>query len=118
MGKWTPGPYEAGHYSSVVGIPITAQPDKKLNTIVLGGVHQSSVPWPREGNADNLAAHRAECEATARLMAAAPDLVKALGQLLTEAGEGSAKGRALDLLSRGTIKQAQAALAKARGEQS
>jgi hypothetical protein len=41
------------------------------------------------------------------------DLTKALSDLLVDAGEGDARGRALDLLPRKTIEAAEAALAKA-----
>jgi formylmethanofuran dehydrogenase subunit B len=35
----TPGPWKAGKFSSVVGCPITAQPDPSRNTVVIAGVH-------------------------------------------------------------------------------
>jgi hypothetical protein len=62
---WTPGPYRAGRYSSMLGCPVMAQPDLNENSIVLCSVY------------GGLDAGKEECEATARLFAAAPDLVKA-----------------------------------------
>lgn len=64
-GQHTPGPWEAGHYSSVVGLPVVAQPDPTQNTIIICGVR---------GN-------REEAEANARLIAAAPDLFAALAEV-------------------------------------
>lgn len=37
--KATPGDWRAARFSSIVGSPITAQPDPKKNTVVLAGVH-------------------------------------------------------------------------------
>lgn len=34
----TPTPWEAGYYSSIVGLPIMAQPDKTKNSVVVVGV--------------------------------------------------------------------------------
>jgi hypothetical protein len=53
-----------GGTSSVVGIPIMAQPDKTKNTLVLCSVFINP--------------SKVEAEANARLMAAAPELLKAL----------------------------------------
>lgn len=67
MNKHTPGPWRATNFSSVVGCPITAQPDKTKNTVVIAGVHGAA--------GDD---YRAEVEANARLIAAAPDMAEAL----------------------------------------
>jgi hypothetical protein len=51
--------------------------------------------------------------ADAQLIAAAPDLFNALRNLLIEMGEGSAKGRAIDLLPKKSVEAARQAVAKA-----
>jgi hypothetical protein len=51
-----------------------------------------------------------------RLESVVADLVAALERLLVEAGQGSRKGRAIDLLDRQTVDQARAAIARVRGE--
>lgn len=72
--KHTPGPWTARAFSSVVGCPITAQPDRTKNTINLAGVYGSQH--------DSDAERRAEIEANARLIAAAPDLLSAARRAL------------------------------------
>lgn len=52
----------------------------------------------------------------AALLVAAPELYEALRVLLIEIGEGGPNGRAIDLLSKQTVNNARAAIAKARGE--
>lgn len=49
----------------------------------------------------------------ARLIAAAPDLLKALQNVMQDASEGSSKGRALDLLPKKAIEAARAAISRA-----
>ena len=65
----TPGPWKAGSYSSVVGIPITAQPDKTKNTVVVASTIQAS--------------SREEAEANARLISVAPDLLALAREIAT-----------------------------------
>ena len=67
--KHTPGPWFAAAFSSVVGCPIMAQPNKNENMIVVAGT-RSAVSKDASG-------FRAEVEANARLMAAAPELFDA-----------------------------------------
>lgn len=62
--KYTPAPWQAGKYSSIVGVPITAQPDKTKNTMVIVGTQQ--------------ARSKEEAIANANLIAAAPELLEAL----------------------------------------
>lgn len=69
----------------------------------------------RDGQELSLA-QRVALSAIVREWTAAPDMAEALERLLIEAGEGSAKGRAIDLLPRKTILLARAALQKARGQ--
>ena len=57
-----------------------------------------------------------ESVANARLIAAAPDLLAALQNIMQDASEGGRKGRALDLLPRSSIEAARAAIAKATEE--
>ena len=64
---YTPGPWKAAPFSSVVGCPITAQPDPKQNTIVVAGT--------RGAFGED---YRGEIEANARLIASAPELLEAL----------------------------------------
>lgn len=64
----TPGPWTAAPFSSVVGCPITAQPDKTKNTILVAGTRSAVAEDPAE--------FRAEVEANARLIAAAPDMLQ------------------------------------------
>jgi hypothetical protein len=47
-----------------------------------------------------------------RLRASNAELLEALQRLLVQAGEGSQRGRAIDLLPRETLDQARAAIAK------
>lgn len=65
MSEHTPGPWQANAYSSVVGLPVSAQPDPKENTIIICGVRGD----------------RATAEANARVIAAAPELLAALKEL-------------------------------------
>jgi hypothetical protein len=65
-GSFTPGPWKAAPFSSIVGWPISAQPDPKRNTVIIAGVHGFF-------GED----YRAEVEANARLIAAAPELLAA-----------------------------------------
>jgi hypothetical protein len=65
--KHTPGPWKAAPYSSVVGCPVSAQPDKRKNTFVVAGVHGAAAEDDDE--------RRLEVEANARLIAAAPELL-------------------------------------------
>ena len=74
MTKHTPGPWNAAPFSSVVGCPIMAQPDPKKNSILVA-VTQSAV-------AEDSAGFRAEVEANARLITAAPDLLVAVKSAL------------------------------------
>lgn len=90
--RHTPGPWEAGHYSSVVGLPVMAQPDKTKNTIVICGVRGD----------------RHEAEANARLIAAAPDLLSVVQDWLKVGN---------DLKARTAVRErARAAIAKATGQ--
>jgi hypothetical protein len=73
MSNHTPGPWKVAPYSSVVGCPITAQPDPTKNTILIAGT-RSAVSTDDEG-------FRSEVEANARLIAAAPDLLASLQNL-------------------------------------
>lgn len=66
--KHTPGPWKACAFSSVVGCPITAQPDPNASTIVVAGT-RSAMAADSEG-------FRQEVEANARLIAAAPYLLQ------------------------------------------
>lgn len=93
----TPGPWTAVSFSSVVGCPITAQPDPNQNTIVVAGTHSAF-------GAD----FRGEVEANARLIAAAPDLLDVL-DMIAGICEGSRTANSLPHL--GSI--ARAAIAKA-----
>lgn len=70
--QFTPGPWKAAPYSSVVGCPISAQPDPEKNTILVAGTRSAVAETP-EG-------FRAEVEANARLIAAAPEIYEALTQ--------------------------------------
>lgn len=72
--KWTPGPWRAGHFSSVVGCPVVAQPDPARNSIIVAGT--------RGAVASESDAFVAEIVANAHLIAAAPDLYEALEALL------------------------------------
>lgn len=69
---YTPGSWRAAPFSSVVGCPITAQPDPKKNTVIIAGV--------RGAFGDD---YRAEVEANARLIASAPELLEALESLMS-----------------------------------
>lgn len=73
----TPGPWKAAPFSSVVGCPITAQPDPTKNAIVVAGT--------RSAAAEDAEGFRAEVEANARLIAAAPALLEALDALIAAA---------------------------------
>lgn len=66
----TPGPWKACAFSSIVGCPVTAQPDKTKNTFNVCGV---AAPVSREENIAN-----------ARLIAAAPDLLAQIQSLTAE----------------------------------
>jgi hypothetical protein len=105
--KFTPGPWTAAPFSSVVGCPITAQPDPKQNTIILAGVHGSF--------GDD---YRAEVEANAHLIAAAPALYEALERLLEHAGIADAAPEDIDGEDHIAESAARKALRLARGETS
>jgi hypothetical protein len=70
MSAHTKGPWTAGHFSSVVGLPVMAQPDPTSNSVVICGVRGD----------------RETAEANARLIAAAPDLLEALRSLVADLG--------------------------------
>jgi hypothetical protein len=107
--KHTPTPWRAGSYSSIVGVPIMAQPDPKQNTIIVAGTRSAAATTP-DG-------FRAEVEANAafivRAVNAHDDLVKALRELIESMpAEGQAVPRA-NTLWRGMMTRARAALSKA-----
>lgn len=66
----TPGPWTANRYSSVVGLPVSAQPDPKQNTIIICGVRGD----------------RETAEANAHLIAASPDMLTELQRLYIKFG--------------------------------
>lgn len=99
--KHTPGPWMAHPYSSVAGCPISAQPDRAKNTIIIAAA--------RSAAAEDLAAFRAEIEANARLIAAAPDMLAALERIADPAP-------GVKRLPPWAVGIARAAIAKARGE--
>lgn len=78
--KATPGEWRATPFSSVVGCPITSQPDPKKNTVILAGVHGAF----RDD-------YRAEVEANASAIVAlhnaAPTLLDELDRLRAELSE-------------------------------
>lgn len=98
--KWTPGPWDTGPYSAVVGYIITAQPDPKKNRIRVAGI---GGPLDRT---------EVEVKATARLIAAAPDMAKAFDALLARLDDNP---EISELIGTPEIEAARAALAKARG---
>ena len=99
---YTPGPWKAAPFSSVVGCPITAQPDPKQNTIVVAGT--------RGAFGED---YRGEIEANARLIASAPELLAALeGMLAVHDMTQSPAGDRIAAWS-GAVNLARAAIAKA-----
>ena len=62
MSVHTPGPWTARAYSSVLGLPVSAQPDAEANAVIICGVR----------------GEQKTAEANAHLIAAAPDLLAAL----------------------------------------
>lgn len=95
-GEHTPGPWKASPFSSIVGCPISAQPDPKRNTIVIGSVHGAAAE-DREG-------YRAEVEANARLISAAPEMLPLLYQykddLLHPVTDSGSRTRRLEAIDR------------------
>jgi len=59
---------------------------------------------------------REQVEANAHLIVAAPEMLVMLKRIEVEIGEGSAEGRAIDLLPDRTVKQLRAAITKAEGQ--
>lgn len=100
--KFTPGPWRAAPFSSVVGCPIGAQPDPKKNTIIVAGTRSAVAQEP--------GAFRAEVEANSYLIAAAPEMYEAL--VLLDSMDGWTPEDEWDA----AWQKARAALAKARGE--
>jgi hypothetical protein len=94
--QFTPAPWHAGSFSSIVGVPVMAQPDPMKNTFNVCGV---AAPVSREENIAN-----------ARLIAAAPELYEALDAIVRSANQE--RVRTLG----GLWPMAVDALAKARGE--
>ncbi len=72
--KHTPGPWIAAPFSSVVGCPILAQPDRSKDTFLVAGT--------RSAMATDHAGFRAEVEANASLIAAAPELLEFVCEVL------------------------------------
>jgi hypothetical protein len=101
---FTPGPWRACAFSSIVGCPVTAQPDKTKNTFNVCGV---AAPVSRDENIAN-----------ARLIAAAPELYEALELALEHAERHAHHYLGGDSLKRASeeLHPARAALAKARGQ--
>lgn len=106
VGRHTPGPWRATKFSSVVGCPITAQPDKSQNTVVIAGVHGAF--------GDD---YRAEVEANALLIAAAPELLRCLRNMLSALGAALDDGLRELLIKKieVTARAAEAAILKATG---
>jgi hypothetical protein len=99
MTKPTPGPWiAASRPSSVVGLPIVSSPQ---------GRSIASVTFFALGEAFEL--HDLESQANARLIAAAPDLLRAAEALLDHLTFNAAP-------SQGIVDMFREALAKARGE--
>ena len=96
MTKHTPGPWEAAPFSSVVGCVVMAQPDRTKNSIRVAGVH-----GPQD---------RAEIEANARAIAAAPE---GFASLLDLHGFAKARIGEMDADELAQFERATAALAKA-----
>lgn len=101
--KWTPGPWEVTFFDGNQTISVTAR-----GGCVAYAVHAPDHKWN-----EDCRIVRAKAECNARLIAATPELFDALDRLLIEIGEGSSRGRALDLIPSKTVAQARAALAKA-----
>jgi hypothetical protein len=101
----TPGPWIAGTFSSVVGIPVVATPIGRA----IAAVHC----FP--GNAPHAREFNAVAAANARLIAAAPDLLAALRRLASPANfsEESLSSHSDDC--RCCICEARAAIMKAMG---
>lgn len=83
----TEGPWKAAPFSSIVGCPITAQPDPKRNTVVIAGVHGAF--------GDD---YLAEVEANARLIVAACNSYQRHCPDPVSAAEGDLLGRCLEAL--------------------
>lgn len=115
-GAFTPGPWRATAFSSVVGCPIMAQPDPKRNSVIVAGVHGAF--------GDD---YQGEVEANAALIASAPELLNALERMVAVihmAGVGNLmNGVQLGQVSWGVkmndaLEMARAAIAKATQVQS
>lgn len=65
----TKGPWRVGHYSSVVGLPIMAQPEPTRNSVSVCVVHGD----------------REQAEANAQLIGAATDMLTALREMVSSA---------------------------------
>lgn len=96
--KPTPGPWRKGSYSSVVGLPIVAQPDPTQNQI----------------NVCVVRGERAQAEADAALIAVAPELLDALEWAAKQIGILSEYIETPAALAK--FDECKAILAKARGE--
>lgn len=105
--KWTPGNWlAAAKPSSIVGWPVVSSPQGR----VVASVSFQKIKPPHISE-EEMARYRAECEANARLIAAAPQMYAALKDVLRIA-------RAASIGITGNAKRiaaAEAALAKAEG---
>lgn len=113
MSKHTPGPWMlAAKPSSIVGWPVVAQSGRAIAS--LNYVHQSMIDPPVKGDR----AYNVESKANGALIAAAPDLFKALEaiQQFCDDPDGSEKPESLAMGLARLLPAARAALAKAKGE--
>jgi hypothetical protein len=98
----TPTPWKAGSFSSVVGCPISAQPDPKKNTVIVAGVHGAF--------GDD---YRSEVEANARFIVRA---VNSHAELVKHLGNAIDALASWNVSPIGGLPVMRAALSRARGE--
>lgn len=108
--KWTPGPWET---------EIAEYGSRRIGTVFCGGKTIAQIcglgAGPRSGPTAGFGALTATTDANARLIKAAPDLAKALAELIEEY-DPNMKAFAYNAPRKAKWERARAALAKARGE--